>query len=183
VSELQESGLGAAPLRPHQFISLMVFDLSGARRLSVEAHVQSTSSSATTHELMLDWEDAPSSIVSYPAGDRWTAAQEVLLEVASLATSLELSSIEPGHWDRIMLRVPGPDSGPTREFILEMRRTGSASLWLRGDAFAKRYWLSVQDCRWALDCVSALALVFGDMLEQRADLLGRAASDVGRRPA
>jgi hypothetical protein len=155
----------------------MVFDRRDVRRLWVEARATSTLADPTTHELLLDWDGIPLDEVPYPAGDRWVAAQEALLEVAARAAQMGASVVEHEHWGRIMLRVPGGRAGPVRDYILEMRRKGNASLWLRGDILAERFWLPVDDSRMQLDCVSSLALVFGNMLEEHAGRLGRPGSE------
>jgi hypothetical protein len=167
----------------HQFITLMVFDRRDMQQLAVEAHVVSARPGAETHKLLLDWDACLPSIVSYPAGDCWTAATEVLLEVASRAAQMRVAALEPDLWGRVMLRVPGALEGPVREYVIEMHPTGDASFWLRGDAMAERFWLPVPECRAELDCASALALVLGELLEQCPQLVGRASACVGRKPA
>jgi len=173
VSELWESATGATQLAPHQFISLMVFDVAGERQLSVEAHVLTAGADATMHELLLDWDGHPPRIVSCYPGDRWTTTEQLLLAVASRSMQMQARFVKPDEWGRVMLRVPGPRAGPIHEYVLEMRPTGRVSLWLRSDVLADRYWLPVPDCRWAIDCVSALAVVVDELLVQRPEFVGR----------
>jgi len=172
-----------APLEPHQFIALMVFDRNDVLRLWVEARAASSCADPMTHELRLEWNGTQLDDIPYPAGDRWTAAQETLLEVSARAVQEEASVVEHPHWGRILLRVPGGHTGPVREYALEMRREGQASLWLRGDTRAERICLDVDDCYMQIDCVSAFVLVFGSMLEEYAWLLGHLGSERPQRRA
>lgn len=167
------NAFGEALLVPTRAIGLTVFDTSDSPRMSVDAHVLSARQGSRTHKLMVDWAVTLPSIVSYEAGDRWTAAQAVLVEVASRAPELGFSVCRPGNWGRVMLRVPVASTGDVCAYIIDMPEAGDATLWLRGDVHAEQIPVPVLDCRGELDCVSVLALVVDELLDGVPSLLGR----------
>lgn len=167
------NAFGEALLAPNQFIGLTVFDTSNLPRMSVEAHVLSARPGSRTHKLMVDWVVTLPSILSFDAGDRWTAAQAVLGEVASRAPELGFSICRPGNWGRVMLRVPAASTGDVRAYIIDMPEADDATLWLQGDVHAERMPVPVLDCRGELDCVSVLALMVDELLDGVPSLLGR----------